>query len=249
MSVIVAVEEEDLVLLAQLDSLGESVAASHQHTAVASLHAAIASLSDSSALLRVAQRIARVLPLSRVNSPRFRLLLLLPAVFAAAARLQLLAPGDDDCAAVWRVLTDAPAGAATAFSSACAPHLLDALSDCAAVWRAVGDSLRAQLWLLRASIDDASTRVAIVRHCFLIAQRLESADWVRLAVTLLGDVADANDRSALLYVVELSLQHSAALSRLVLVDVASRASTLAKPTPSQTLHCCSCCPARRVRTA
>jgi ribosomal protein L14 len=229
MSVIGVVEEEDedLVLLAQLDALGESVAASHQHTAVASLHAAIAAVSDASALRRVAQRIARVLPLTRVNSPRFRLLLLLPAVFAAAARLQLLAPGADDCAAVWRVLTDAPAGAATAFSSACAPHLLDALSDCATVWRAVGDSLRAQLWRLRASIDDAATRVAIVRHCFLIAQRLESADWVRLAVTLLGDVADANDRSALLYVVELSLQHSAALSRLVLVDVASRASTLA----------------------
>jgi hypothetical protein len=160
----------------------------------------------------------------------FAALALLPTLFAADSRSQLTNQidhiendsdivdddNDDESLCVYFLTREK-------FSAQCAPHLLDALLDCShLIVGSVDESIRNQLIELRERFDSVS-RVAVVRLCFLTAQRLESAAWTRLAVVLLADVPDLNDRSALLYVVELALQHSLALTRLVLSDVASRA--------------------------
>jgi hypothetical protein len=198
-----------------------------QQSRISDLHTAIRQLPQPSSradLRTLALGIARpIFALVASDAPAFALLELLPTVFAADARAQLhvLADvhNDDDEQSNAPIYVDV---LALQFSAACAPRLLDALLDCAHVIVAVDESIRRRLTELRFAFD-ASSRVAVVRHCFLIAQRLACPQWTRLAIGMLADVSDLNDRSALLYVVELALQHSLALSRLVLADVASRA--------------------------
>jgi hypothetical protein len=173
-------------------------------------------------LLALALGIARpIFALVAADAPAFALLELLPTLFAADARAQLqfvdsVTRNNVDIEPIFVTVL------ALTFSAPCAPRLLDALLDCSHVIVAVDASIRRRLTELRFAFD-SSSRVAVVRHCFLVAQRLACPQWTRLAIDLLADVPDLNDRSALFYVVELALQHSLALSRLVLADVASRA--------------------------